>query len=284
MYRAKELGRARIEVADRSLHDRAVARLRVEGELRTGLARGEVVPHYEPIVSLVTGAIVGVEALARWNHPRRGLLEPAAFLPVAEDTGLIVQIDELVLDRALADAASWRTVLGDDRALLVSVNVSARNLLAGDLTRTVRGALADHDWPADMLAIELTEGVLLHDDESLLRTLADLRELGVSVVVDDFGTGFSSLGYLHRFAVDTVKIDRSFVERLGARGSEAALVAAVVGMADALGLQTIGEGIETTAQRDALAELGCRLAQGFLFSPPVDAPTLLELLGNTVVG
>ena len=284
MYRAKERGRARVEVADRSLHDRAVARLRVEAELRTALARGEIVAHYEPLVSLETGEIVGVEALARWRHPRRGLLDPAAFLPVAEDSGLIVQVDEAVLQRALTDATAWRRVLGPERGLLLSVNVSSRNLLSGDLVDAVRDALAAHDWAADELAIELTEGVLLHDDEALQRTLADLRELGVSIVVDDFGTGFSSLGYLHRFPVDTVKIDRSFVERLGARGSEAALVAAVVGMADALGLQTIGEGVETAAQRDALAELGCRLAQGFLFSPPVGPGELQELLGHNVVG
>ena len=284
MYRAKERGRARVEIADRSLHDRAVARLRVEGELRAALARGEIIAHYEPIVSLESGEIVGVEALARWRHPRRGLLDPAAFLPVAEDSGLIVQVDEVVLERALLDAAGWRRVLGRDRPLLVSVNVSSRNLLSGDIVDVLRDALAHHDWPASQLAVELTEGVLLHDDEALQQTLAELRELGVSIVVDDFGTGFSSLGYLHHFPVDTVKIDRSFVERLGARGSEAALVAAVVGMADALGLQTIGEGVETVGQRDALADLGCRLAQGFLFSPPVGAGELQELLGHNVVG
>jgi diguanylate cyclase (GGDEF)-like protein/PAS domain S-box-containing protein len=284
MYRAKERGRARIEVADRSLHDRAVARLRVEGELRTALARGEIIAHYEPLVSLETGEIVGVEALARWRHPRRGLLDPAAFLPVAEDSGLIVRVDEAVIDCALRDAAQWLNLLGPDRVLHVSVNVSSRHVVSGEVVETVRRVLEDHDWPAVRLAIELTEGVLLHDDAALQQTLANLREIGVSIVVDDFGTGFSSLGYLHRFPVDTVKIDRSFVERLGTRGSEAALVAAVVGMADALGLQTIGEGVETAAQRDALGELGCRLAQGFLFSPPVGADELRDLLANRTVG
>jgi EAL domain-containing protein (putative c-di-GMP-specific phosphodiesterase class I) len=284
MYRAKERGRARVEVADRSLHDHAVARLRVEGELRTALAEGQIVPFYEPLVSLETGMILGVEALARWRHPRRGLLDPAAFLPIAEDSGLIVQVDEAVLRRALADATAWLSLLGPQRPFHVSVNVSSRHLVHGDIVETVRSALADHDWPADRLAVELTEGVLLEDDDALQRTLTELHDLGVTIVVDDFGTGFSSLGYLNRFAVDTVKIDRSFVERLGVRGSEAALVAAVVGMADALGLETIGEGVETTLQRDALADLGCRLAQGFLFSPPVGPGELRELLGHRVVG
>jgi EAL domain-containing protein (putative c-di-GMP-specific phosphodiesterase class I) len=283
MYRAKERGRARIEVADRSLHDRALARLRVEGELRAALANGELVPHYEPLVSLETRTIVGVEALARWRHPRRGLLEPAAFLPIAEDSGLIVQVDEAIIDRALADAAEWLTVLGPDQPMLVSVNVSGRHLVSGEVVSTVRDALAAHDWAASRLAVELTEGVLIHDDAALQETLAALREIGVTIVVDDFGTGFSSLGYLHRFPVSSVKIDRSFVERLDARDSDAALVGAVIGMADALGLQTVAEGVETAAQRDLLVELGCGYGQGFLFSPPVAPSALRDLLTRNVV-
>jgi diguanylate cyclase (GGDEF)-like protein len=194
---------------------------------------------------------------------------------------------------AVADGGDWLPVslIRDADAAMYRAKDGGRDKtelfdseMRRDIVETVTSALADHDWPADRLAVELTEGVLLEDDDALQRTLTELRELGVSIVVDDFGTGFSSLGYLHRFAVDTVKIDRSFIERLGARGSEAALVAAVVGMADALGLATIGEGVETAMQRDALAGLGCRLAQGFLFSPPVGAGELRELLGHDVIG
>jgi diguanylate cyclase (GGDEF)-like protein/PAS domain S-box-containing protein len=276
MYRAKERGRARVEVFDRSLHDRAVARLRVETELRQALARGEIVAFYEPVVDLRTNKVVGVEALARWNHPRRGLLAPADFLAVAEDSGLIVPLDVAVLHCALRDARQWV------KPLSLSVNVSARSLVNSDVVATFEDAL--QDWPAERLTIELTESVLLVDDMALQDTLGALRALGIRIVVDDFGTGFSSLGYLHRFAVDAVKIDRSFVERLDARDSDAALVAAVVGMADALGLETIGEGVETTAQRDALVHLGCMYAQGFLFSPAVGPKALHELLGLDVVG
>lgn len=276
MYRAKERGRARVEVFDRSIHDRAVARLRVEMELRQALARGEIVAHYEPVVELATQRIVGVEALARWNHPTRGLLPPAEFLPVAVDSGLVVALDAAVLRRAVAEVSSW------SRPVFLSVNVSTRTVVGGDLVATLEDVLRDLD-PA-RLAIELTEGVLLVDDVALQGTLAAVRDLGVRIVVDDFGTGFSSLGYLHRFPVDGVKIDRSFVERLDDRSSDAALVAAVVGMADALGLETTGEGVETEGQRDALRRLGCVHAQGFLFSPPLGPMALHELLGNGIVG
>jgi diguanylate cyclase (GGDEF)-like protein/PAS domain S-box-containing protein len=276
MYRAKERGRARTEIFDRTIHDRAVARLRVEGELRQALARDEIVAHYEPVVDLRTRKIVGVEALARWEHPTRGLLPPEDFLPIAEDSGLIVPLDVAVLHRALRDAATWI------QPLFVSVNLSARSLVGGDVVAVIEDVL--RDWPADRLTVELTEGVLLVDDEALQVTLGALRDLGVRIVVDDFGTGFSSLGYLHRFPVSAVKIDKSFVERLDVRDNDAALVAAVIGMADALGLETIGEGVESVRQRDALVSLGCRFAQGFLFSPPVGPRALHALLGDDVVG
>jgi diguanylate cyclase (GGDEF)-like protein/PAS domain S-box-containing protein len=276
MYRAKERGRARIEVFDRSIHEIAVARLRVEGELRQALARAEIVPHSEPIVDLRTRAVVGVEALARWEHPTRGLLPPEDFLAVAEDSGLVVALDTVMLERAAADAASWI------KPVFLSVNLSARSIVGGDIVAVIEDVV--RHWPAERLRVELTEGVLLVDDAALQQTLGAIRGLGVRIVVDDFGTGFSSLGYLHRFPVDAVKIDRSFVERLDGRDSDAALVAAVIGMADALGLETIGEGVETVAQRDTLAGLGCRTAQGFLFSPPVEAAALQVLLGHDVAG
>jgi diguanylate cyclase (GGDEF)-like protein/PAS domain S-box-containing protein len=276
MYRAKERGRDRIEVFDRSIHDRALSRLRVEVELRQALARDEIVVHYEPIVDVGARRVVGVEALARWNHPTRGLLAPDDFIPVAEDSGLIVALDGIVMRKAVADAKTWV------RPLFVSINVSTRTVLGGDLVAVLEDVLTE--LPADRVTIELSESGLLVDDASLQSTLAAVRALGVRIVVDDFGTGFSSLGYLQRFPVDGVKVDRSFVERLGSRGSDTALVAAVIGMADALGLDTIGEGVETVAQREALVDLGCRFAQGFFFSPPVDSKALQELLGNDVVG
>ena len=276
MYRAKDRGRARIEIFDRSIHDDVVARLRVESELRQALARGELLAHYEPLVDLKTGEIVGVEALARWQHPTRGLLPPKFFLSVAEESGLVVSLDIAMLRRAIEESA------GFVRRVAVGVNLSAQTLVDPDIVATVADALAV--WPGTVLVVELTEGALLVDDVALQQTLSGLRELGVAIVVDDFGTGFSSLGYLHRFPVSSVKIDRSFVERLDARDSDAALVGAVIGMADALGLRTVAEGVETVAQRDLLVELGCGVGQGFLFSPPVTPSALQELLAPNVVG
>jgi diguanylate cyclase (GGDEF)-like protein len=276
MYRAKERGRARTEIFDRTMHDRAVARLRVEAELRQALARDEVIAHYEPLIDLRSGEIIGVEALARWQHPVRGLLPPDVFIPAAEESGLIIGVDVAVLRRALTDAVTFI------EPIAVGVNLSAKTLVSPDILAVVADALALA--PGVQLVVELTEGALLIDDLALQDTLAGLRDLGVAVAVDDFGTGFSSLGYLHRFAVDSVKIDRSFVERLDARDSDAALVGAVIGMAEALGLQTVGEGVETPRQRDLLRQLGCGYAQGFLFSPPVGPKALQELLGRDVTG
>jgi diguanylate cyclase (GGDEF)-like protein/PAS domain S-box-containing protein len=276
MYRAKERGRARTEIFDRTMHDRAVARLQVEGELRQALARDEVIAHYEPLVDLRSGEIIGVEALARWQHPVRGLQPPDVFIPVADETGLIVGVDVAVLRRAMADAVTFI------RPIAVGVNLSAKTLVSPDIVSIIGDAL--ELAPGIQLVVELTEGALLIDDLALQDTLTGLRELGVAIAVDDFGTGFSSLGYLHRFAVDSVKIDRSFVERLDARDSDAALVGAVIGMAEALGLQTVGEGVETARQRDLLQQLGCGYAQGFLFSPPVGPKALQALLGRDVPG
>jgi EAL domain-containing protein (putative c-di-GMP-specific phosphodiesterase class I) len=248
----------------------------IELHLQSVIEAGALFLRYLPEVDMRTGKVLATEALVRWNHPTRGLLPPDDFLPVAEDSGLIVAIDSLVMRRAATDALGWV------RPVFVSVNVSTRTVLGGDLVAALEDVLVD--LPADRLTIELSERGLLVDDAALQSTLAAVRDLGVRIVVDDFGTGFSSLGYLQRFPVNGVKIDRSFVDRLGARGSDAALVAAVIGMADALGLDTIGEGVETVAQRDALADLGCRLAQGFLFSPPVTSKALQELLDVTAVG
>ena len=269
MYRAKEEGRGRVAVFDAHMRARAVARLQLEGELRQGLARGELVVHYQPIFDVVADRVVAVEALARWRHPTRDLLLPLEFLELAEETGLVVPMEEEVLGRALAEAAEWFGPGVD-----LAVNASAVHIADPDYASRVQSALERSGWPADRLVLELTERVLLDDDLSVLGTLGRLRELGVRLVVDDFGTGYSSLGYLHRFPVDGVKVDRSFIERLGTGDRDEAVVRAIFGMAEALGLDVVAEGVETGLQLQVLRRLGCRQAQGFLLGPPVTAEEL----------
>ena len=266
MYRAKEEGRGRVAVFDTAMRARAVARLQLEGEFRQGLARGELVVHYQPIIDLQHGAVVGVEALARWRHPTRDLLLPLEFLELAEETGLVVPMEEEVLGRALTDAARWRSS-GVDLAVIVS----PVHLADPDYVAHVERALERSGWPPERLVFELTERVLLDESRDVLTTLGILQEMGVRLVVDDFGTGYSSLGYLHRFPVDGVKVDRSFVERLGTGDRDEAVVRAILGMATALDLDVVAEGVETAQQLQILRRLGCRQAQGFLLGPPVEA-------------
>jgi diguanylate cyclase (GGDEF)-like protein/PAS domain S-box-containing protein len=270
MYQAKTEGRGRVAVFDATLRARAVERLQLEGELRQGLARGELVVHYQPVVDIRADRIVSVEALARWRHPSRDLLLPLEFLELAEETGLVVPMEQEVLLRALTDAMQWRS-----HDIDLAVNASAVHIADPDYVTQVREALEKTGWPPDRLILELTERVLLADDHTVLGTLGELREMGVRLVVDDFGTGYSSLGYLHRFPVDGVKIDRSFVERLGTGDRDEAVVRAILAMAEALNLEVVAEGIETGLQLQVLRRLGCRQAQGFLLGPPVGAEDIV---------
>jgi EAL domain-containing protein (putative c-di-GMP-specific phosphodiesterase class I) len=258
-----------VAVFDAAMRARAVDRLQLEGEFRQGLARGELVVHYQPIIDIRADRIVAVEALARWRHPTRDLLLPLEFLELAEETGLVIPMEEEVLERALADAVQWRV-----NDIDLAINASAVHVADPDYVSRVRQALNRTGWPPDRLILELTERVLLDDDHGVLSTLGALREMGVRLVVDDFGTGYSSLGYLHRFPVDGVKIDRSFVERLGTGDRDEAVVRAILAMAEALNLDVIAEGIETGLQLQVLRRLGCRQAQGFLLGGPVEADEL----------
>jgi diguanylate cyclase (GGDEF)-like protein/PAS domain S-box-containing protein len=266
MYQAKAEGRGRVAVFDATVRARSMERLQLEGEFRQGLARGELVVHYQPVIDIRADRVVGVEALARWRHPTRDLLLPLEFLELAEETGLVVPMEQEVLHRALSDAVAWGV-----HDIDLAVNASAVHIAQPDYVSQVREALEGTGWPADRLILELTERVLLADDHSVLQTLGALREMGVRLVVDDFGTGYSSLGYLHRFPVDGVKIDRSFVERLGTGDRDEAVVRAILAMAEALSLEVVAEGIETGLQLQVLRRLGCRQAQGFLLGPPVSA-------------
>ena len=278
-HRAKDTGRARFEVFSEDFRAHSVNRLRTASDLHRALDEGEFRVVYQPEVDMRTGQITAVEALVRWHHPERGLVPPAEFVPLAEQTGQISGIGEWVLDSALAQAAQWRSARYDGTALAVWVNISARQLGDPALVGTVADRLRRHGVEASQLGLEITETALLEDAEGAVTALSSLRELGVRLAVDDFGTGYSSLSYLKRLPVDAVKIDRTFVDGLAVDGDDSAIVAAVAGMARALRLTTIAEGVENLDQLRALRRLGCDLAQGYFFTtpqPPAHISRLLE--------
>jgi diguanylate cyclase (GGDEF)-like protein len=265
MYRAKERGRARVEVSDPKSRERRIARLRLEEDLRRALeTEGELSVAYQPIHRLSDGSLAGLEALVRWQHPERGPISPGEFIPVAEESGLIVPLGAWVLRTACGQMAEW-----DVPGLTLSVNVSVRQVANDGLVEAVEDALIDSRLKPSALGLEITEGLLLEHNDATRETLAALKQLGVRLLLDDFGTGFSSLGYLRRYDLDILKIDRSFVADLGEDGrGDAAIVEAIVGMARALGMWTVPEGVETPEQLARLAELGCDFAQGFHLGRP----------------
>lgn len=268
MYRAKGQGRARWVLFDEGMRANVRARLQIEGRLRRALALGELVVHYQPIADLFDGSVDAFEALLRWDHPHHGLLAPAAFLDVAEESGLIIPIGEWVIHEACRQAVAWGRRAPAARAPTVWVNLSARQLASSQLPAAVRAATARAGLAPDRLCVEITESALLHDVAAARTVLAELKDLGVRVAVDDFGTGYSSLGHLRRFPVDYVKVDRAFVGGLGEDPEDAAIVTAIVGLGRSLGLTVVAEGIETPGQLTALRALGCELGQGFLLAHP----------------
>ena len=275
MYRAKALGRGRHQVFDPSMHAHAVAVLRTEMELRRALERGEFRLYYQPIVSVAGGGIAAFEGLVRWEHPRRGLIPPAEFLPLAEEMGLMVPLGRWVLREGCRQMAAWA-----GRGVHMSLNISGRQLLQSDLVsqigQTARATGAD----LERLDLEVTEDVLMKDGDAAGLVLADLKALALKVSIDDFGTGQSSLSLLHRLPVDTLKIDRSFVGNMSCRRENLEIVRTIVSLGHNLGMVVVAEGVETAEQLRELKELGCDYAQGFLFSPAVEASAAEALLGD----
>jgi diguanylate cyclase (GGDEF)-like protein/PAS domain S-box-containing protein len=273
LYAAKGNGKGRHATFDPSMNRRAWERLELEAELRHAIQEREFVVHYQPIVELVTGVVTEFEALVRWQHPVRGLISPNEFVPLAEQTGLIVAIGQLVLATACQDLARWRAARPEFANVGVSVNMSPREMLRGELVDEVVDVLRDAGLEPRALRIEITEGMEL-DDEGAVERLAELRRIGIRVSVDDFGTGYSSLGSFRRLPIDGLKIDRTFVAALGQQREETAIVSAAVSFAGALGIGATGEGIETADQWRALQSLGCRYGQGFLLGRPAVATTV----------
>jgi diguanylate cyclase (GGDEF)-like protein len=277
MVRAKTRGNS-YEMFDLSMANRAAERLALESDLHRALERGEFRVHYQPIFSLGDHEqrIVEVEALVRWQHPVRGLISPIDFIPVAEETGLIVPLGQWVLVEACRQAARWR-VAYPGRALTMGVNLSARQFQRPELLADIRDALETTGLDPHGLKLEITESVIMQDAEATTATLVALKELGIRLAIDDFGTGYSSLSYLKRFPVDTLKIDRSFVDGLGEDAQDTAIVRSIVALAKALGLSVTGEGIETAIQSDQLRELNCDRGQGYLFARPQPAELIEQL-------
>jgi diguanylate cyclase (GGDEF)-like protein len=278
MYRAKGKGKNRYEVFDTDTAAPAIHRLDLELDLRSAVARDELRLHYQPVVHLETGQVEEFEALVRWQHKDRGLLPPDAFIGLTEETGLIIPIGQWVLTEACRQARQWQEQRPSEPPLTIGVNLSARQLQDPDLVSLVSRVLKDSGLDARSLKFEITESVVMQDAPATLATLHALRDLGIRLAIDDFGTGYSSLGYLKRFPIDTLKIDRSFVEGIVTDAEDAAIVQAVISVAKSLGLSVTAEGIENEAQLQRLKDLGCERGQGFYFGHPLAADIVFDSL------
>jgi diguanylate cyclase (GGDEF)-like protein len=280
LYRAKERGRGGYEIFDSAMRARAVEHMRIENDLRRSLDREELELQYQPIVSLRDGSIVALEALMRWRHPEYGLTSPAAFIPVAEDSQLIVPIGRWLVEEACGKAAKWQAMRPDAAPVRIAVNLSGKQIGDPELLPSVSAAIEASGIDPATLSFELTESVIFEESAISERTMRSLRGLGVRLALDDFGSGFSSLGYLKRFPLDGIKLDRSFIENVADGHTDAQIVRAVVQMARALGLEIVAEGVETAEQLAAVRELGCHQAQGFYFLPPVPADEVPGMLAD----
>lgn len=278
MYRAKQLGKARYEMFDQAMHTRAMDRLGLERDLRRVIERKELFLQYQPIVSLGTGSLCGFEALVRWRHPERGIIPPADFIPIAEETGVIIQLGRWVLEEACRQMSRWQKLSLQDEPLQISVNLSCKQFLQPDLLEQIQEVLRETGLDPRSLKLEITETVVMENIEMATRTLEQLQSLGVELSIDDFGTGYSSLSYLQRFPVNTLKIDRSFVSRITESAGTAEIVRTIMHLGQNLGMNVIAEGVETEQQSAQLKALGCEFGQGYHFSRPMDMSAAEALL------
>jgi diguanylate cyclase (GGDEF)-like protein/PAS domain S-box-containing protein len=286
MYRAKARGRARFEIADAELQARSLEELELEGQLREAVDAGELRLHFQPVVVMATRELVGFEALLRWQHPQRGLRPPEDFIPMAEQTGIIMAVGRWALREGCRQMQAWRAAYPGAASLWLSVNLSSRQFLHPELEEEIHAALAESGFPPARLRLEITESVILDDAAAVGAILQRLRDAGIRVAIDDFGTGYSSLSYLHRLPLDTLKIDRSFVHRMHADPTLEAVIQTVISLSGSLRLDTVAEGVETAEESAALQRMGCRIGQGFLFSHPLapaDAARMLAALPGEAV-
>jgi len=278
MYFAKSRDKGRWAIYAPQMHEQVLDRLELEADLRAAVAAGDIRVEYQPIVHLANGAIFGAEALVRWHHAERGHVTPSRFVGLAEETGLIVPIGRHVMTEACHRAREWRLRRGGARDLRMSVNLSGRHFQEASLVNDVQTALQESGLEPGALTLEITESVLMQRSDATLATLRALKGLGLHLAIDDFGTGYSSLGYLQQFPIDMLKIDRTFVDPVGSRGSDPALARAIIALGQTLRLETVAEGIERPDQRDGLRAMGCVLGQGFLFARPMSGEELAQSL------
>ena len=278
MYRAKSQGKARHEIFDKDMHGRAVKRLKLESDLRRAVERNEFIVYYQPIISLKTSKLFALEGLVRWQHPERGLVSPAEFIPVAEETGLIIRLDRWVLKEACRQLRSWQDTIPQMRPLVMSVNLSPKQLTEGDLVEYIQETLEAFKLDPWHLRPEITESAIMENLDIASSTLDRLKELKILLHLDDFGTGYSSLSYLIRFRVETLKIDGSFVSNMDVRGENFEIVRMIVALAHNLGMEVIAEGVETPEQLAQLKTLKCEFAQGYLFAKPMDSDAAGDLI------
>jgi diguanylate cyclase (GGDEF)-like protein/PAS domain S-box-containing protein len=282
MYRAKRRGGSSVETFGESMRIELLDRTATEHSLHRALERHELMLHYQPVVEIEGVTTVGVEALIRWHHPDRGLVAPYRFIPVAEESGLIIPIGAWVLEQACGQLRDWNHESSTGPRGSVEVNLSARQIDDPRIVQTVEAVLSRTGLPPECLTLEITESALMQDAASALAVLRALKGLGVLLAIDDFGTGYSSLSYLQRFPLDLLKVDRSFVEGLGVSAEGDEIVSAIINLAHALGLEVVAEGVETATQLDVLRSLRCDFAQGFLFSRPMPATEVVAAFGSAV--
>jgi EAL domain-containing protein (putative c-di-GMP-specific phosphodiesterase class I) len=280
MYQVKNKGKNSHCFYSDELSKNAVERFNLEGQLRHALERKQFEVYYQPQVSLLTGEIIGAEALIRWNHPKLGLVSPAKFIPLAEDTGLIVQIGEWVLRKAAQQVVLWQKA--GHAIQWISVNVSGVQIMRSNFADTVYGILMETDCDPHMLELEITESTVMQNTEHVIDTFNRIKQLGLRLAIDDFGTGYSSLSHLKRLPLDKIKIDQSFVRDLPEDLDDAAIANAIYAMARSLGFSVIAEGVETNAQADFLSAMGCEEAQGYLYSKPVTTAEFSKLLEKEI--
>jgi EAL domain-containing protein (putative c-di-GMP-specific phosphodiesterase class I) len=280
MYLAKEAGKGRYQLFEPEMHDVALRRLELKADLQRALEREEFVLHYQPVIELESGKVSGVEALIRWNHPRRGIVPPLEFIPLAEETGLIVPIGRWVLGEAARYAVRLQRRYPTDPPLHMAVNLSARQVTRPEIVDEVRAILDETGLDPASLTLEITESVMMQDMELAIGRLHELKALGVQLAIDDFGTGYSSLNYVRRFPVDILKVDKSFIDGVSEGGEPSALTAAVIELAGILNLKPVAEGIERADQLDRLLELRCDYGQGFYFSRPLAEEALQSMLDD----
>ena len=280
MYRAKAMGRARAEVFDPDMHRDASERIQMENDLKKAVEAGEFEPYYQPIISLATGRIVGFEALIRWNHPQQGLVSPGRFIPLAEETGLIVPMGSFMLETALDQVKQWQMRFPEHRALTISVNMSVVQMTRPAIGSEVLGAINKARISPETVKIEITESGLMNNVGRASELLHDLENMGVSLMIDDFGTGYSSLSHLHQFPFHYLKIDQSFVSSMGKKEENTDLVRSIIAMSHTLNKQVVAEGVETKEQKEQLTEFGCEFVQGYYFSRPVPASDAEALLAE----